>query len=62
MTNSKVKTFLKKIEATDVLQLTGLSFLGVGLFLWLGAGVSLSVVGAVLLCIGFFSGAVKVKK
>ena len=40
----------------------GLILLGTGLFLFLGLGVSFSVVGAVLFCMGFFDGAIKGKK
>ena len=40
----------------------GLTLIGTGLFLFLGLGVSLSVVGAVLFCMGSFGGAVKGKK
>jgi len=36
--------------------------MGIGLFFWLGLGVSLTAVGAVLVCMGFFGGASKVKK
>ena len=40
----------------------GLTLLGTGLFLFLGLGVSLTVIGALLFCMGFFSGAVKDRK
>jgi len=47
----------KLIDVQDVLMAAGLILLGIGLFLWWGAGVSLSVVGTILFCVGFFSGA-----
>ena len=54
----------KKIEATDVFIFIGLSLIGVGLFFWLGLGVSLTVIGALFILMGFFGGAMtaKVKK
>lgn len=59
--------WLKKIEVTDVFQLTGLTLLGVGLFFCAGLGIALSVVGAILVIMGFFGGSMtsrdaKVKK
>ena len=51
-----------KIEATDVFIFLGLVLIGTGLFFWFGHGVALTVVGFLLLGIGFFSGAVRTKK
>ena len=47
----------KFVDVQDVLMIVGLILLGLGLFLWFGLGVSLSVVGTILFCVGFFSGA-----
>ena len=44
----------KKIEASDVLQLLGLTSLGVGLFFVFGEGWALIGLGAILLLLGFF--------
>jgi hypothetical protein len=55
-------SLFSKLEITDVFQFTGLALLGVGLFLWFGLGVSLSVVGGLLFLIGYFSGAFGQKK
>lgn len=46
--------FFKQIEASDVLQLIGLSLLGTGLFLCLGLGKALIGSGTVLILLGFF--------
>ena len=51
----------KKIEATDVFIFIGLSMTGTGLFLVYGLGIALTVVGVLLLSIGFFSGAIRKK-
>ena len=51
-----------KIEATDIFIFIGLSMIGAGLFFWIGHGVALTVVGFLLLCIGFFGGAIRTKK
>ena len=56
-----MKKLINKIEATDIFQFIGLSFLGIGLYFCAGIGVSLSVIGALLILIGFFAGAVKDK-
>jgi len=56
-----MKKLISKIEATDIFQFIGLSFLGIGLYFCAGIGVSLSVIGALLILIGFFAGAVKDK-
>ena len=56
-----MKELINKIEATDIFQFLGLSFLGIGLYFCAGIGVSLSVIGALLILIGFFAGAVKDK-
>jgi hypothetical protein len=53
--------FLKRIEIADVFQLFGLALIGVGLFLWVGLGVSLTVVGGMLFTVGYFAGFVKGK-
>jgi len=50
----KVSSFLNKIEATDVLQLIGLSLLGVGLFVVYGTGWSCIVSGVACTLLGFF--------
>jgi len=50
------------IDGQDIFMFLGLILLGVGLFLCAGLGVSLSIVGALLFCMGFFNGAVKVNK
>jgi len=42
------------VERTDIIILVGLILLGIGLFLWLGLGVSLTVAGSVLLLLGVF--------
>jgi len=34
----------------------------VGVYLWVGLGISLTVVGVLLLVIGFFAGAIKAKE
>ena len=47
--------FLKQIEASDVFQLTGLTLLGVGLFLVYGLGWSLMGSGSIFVLLGFFS-------
>ena len=57
-----MKKFIKEIEKTDVFTFIGLVSLGVGLYLCAGIGVSLSVSGSILFCMGYFAGAVKVKK
>lgn len=53
--------FFKSIQKSDVFFFMGLPMLGIGLFFWFGLGVSLTSIGALLVCIGFFAGAVKVK-
>lgn len=45
---------LKEVEKSDVFIFSGLALLGTGLFLFLGLGISLSVIGAVILAIGLF--------
>jgi len=50
----KVFSFLNKIEITDVLQLLGLSLLGVGIFFVYGIGWSLVVAGGTCIILGFF--------
>lgn len=52
---------LKGITITDVFQFAGLVLIGTGLFLFMGLGISLTVVGVLLLSMGFFSGAVRNK-
>jgi len=44
------------------LQFIGLALIGVGLYFCAGLGVSLTVVGVLLLVIGFFAGAIKAKE
>jgi hypothetical protein len=56
-----MKTFLKNIEVTDVLQFLGLTKLGAGLFFIYNIGVSMAVIGTILFGIGFFGGAFKKK-
>lgn len=46
----------KKIDKADVVQITGLILLGVGLFFFKGLGVALTVVGALLFMVGFLPG------
>lgn len=46
--------FLRKIEASDVLQLIGLSLFGVGLFFVFGLGWALIGSGVVFILLGFF--------
>ena len=58
----RVICLFKKIEATDVFIFIGLSMIGTGLFFWVGHGIALTVVGFLLLGIGFFSGAIRTKK
>ena len=41
-----------KPSISDVLILLGLSLIGVGLFLWFGLGVALSVTGVLFLSLG----------
>ena len=53
---------LKKIEASDVFIFLGLVLIGTGLFFCAGLGISLTVEGLILFGLGFFGGAVKVKK
>ena len=43
-----------KIGKSDIIILFGLSLVGVGLFLWFGIGVSLTVLGTILLLLGVF--------
>ena len=50
------------IKGQDIIMFLGLILLGIGLFFWFGLGVSLSVVGTLLFCMGFFAGAVRIKK
>ena len=57
-----LKSFFKKIDITDVFQFIGLVLIGTGLFFSCGLGISLTVVGMLLLSIGFFSGAIRNKK
>ena len=57
-----LKSILKKIDATDVFQFIGLVLIGTGLYFWCGIGISLTVVGFLLLGLGFFSGALRTKK
>jgi len=57
-----MKKLLSEIEKTDVFTFIGLTSLGVGLYLWVGIGVSLSVIGSILFCMGYFAGAVRMKK
>ena len=51
-----------KIEKTDVFIFLGLVLTGTGLFFWFGHGIALTVVGILLLGIGFFGGAIRDKK
>jgi hypothetical protein len=51
--------FFSKIETSDILIFLGLTELGVGLFFWFGKGVSMTVVGALLFCMGFFGGMIQ---
>ena len=53
---------LKKIEITDILQFSGLVLLGTGLFFCFGLGVSLAVIGALLVFMGFFGSAMAGQK
>lgn len=57
-----LKSILKKIDATDVFQFIGLVLIGTGLYFCAGLGISLTVVGVLLLSMGFFSGAIRNKK
>ena len=57
-----MRKFIKEIEKTDVFTFIGLTSLGVGLYFCAGIGVSLSVVGSILFCMGYFAGAVRIKK
>lgn len=57
-----LKNLIKQIEISDVLQFLGLILLGIGLFLWISLGVSLSLVGFMLFLVGFFGGAVRIRK
>jgi len=54
--NSRMKaiSFFKKIDATDIAQVLGISLVGYGLFLVFGLGWALIGVGIILLLIGFF--------
>ena len=52
---------LKEIAITDVFQFLGLVLIGTGLFLFVGLGISLTVVGVLLLLMGFFARAVRNK-
>ena len=45
---------MRKIETTDILFLIGLALQGVGLFLFQGLGISLSVTGTELLLLAAF--------
>ena len=47
-------SYLKNIESSDIMQLIGLSLLGVGLFFVYGLGWSLIGSGAVFIILGFF--------
>ena len=49
-------SFLSKIESSDIMQLIGLSLLGVGLFYVYGLGWSLIGTGAIFVLLGFFGG------
>ena len=57
-----MRKFIKEIEKTDVFTFIGLTSLGVGLYFCAGIGVSLSVVGSILFCMGYFAGAVRMRK
>ena len=52
---------IKKIDFTDIMMFLGLAFIGVGLFLYFGLGIALTVDGVLLLLLGFFGGAIKAK-
>lgn len=41
-----------KIELSDIVLILGLAICGTGLYLWFDLGVSLSVVGGIMLLIG----------
>lgn len=47
-------SFLNKIESSDIMQLIGLSLLGIGLFLVFGLGWSLIGSGIVFILFGYF--------
>ncbi len=51
-----------KIESSDVLMCLGLVLLGIGLVLWFNLGVSLAVIGALLVFMGFFGSAMAGQK
>ena len=57
-----MKKFIKEIEKTDVFTFIGLGSMGVGLYFCAGIGVSLSVIGSILFCMGYFAGAVRMRK
>ena len=57
-----MRKFIKEIEKTDVFTFIGLGLLGVGLYFCAGIGVSLSVIGSILFCMGYFAGAVRMRK
>lgn len=43
---------LSRIETSDILIVAGLILLGLGLFLWLGRGIALTIEGALILILG----------
>ena len=45
---------LKKITISDIFTFLGLAQVGAGLFFLAGIGVSMTICGAIMLCMGFF--------
>ena len=45
----------KKLDINDILFVLGLTAIGTGLFLWKGAGISLSVIGGLMFVSSFFA-------
>ena len=52
----------KEVDASDVFIFLGLVLTGMGLFFSYGRGVALTVVGLLLFLMGFFAGAIRIKK
>jgi hypothetical protein len=43
---------MKKPDKADVLILLGLTNLGAGLYMWLGEGIAMSIIGTLILILG----------